>query len=174
MPGPEPAGGRAEGDLPLDRSLFDPASGLFGPAFFLATVQLRVEVCRRELRPLSLVVAEVLTGLPDGPVQPASPPVVARVVRATLRLADVAGRLADGTYGLLLEGTTEDGAIWTVSRLRLALGTRPDGRVLRAGIACYPGHALDASELLAGALDGLGAARQWNQDRVEVAPAPRG
>lgn len=174
MSGREPPEGRAEGDLPLDPSLFDPSSGLFSAPFFLATVQLRVEGCRRDLRPLSLVVAEVLTGLPDGPVQPAPPPVVARVVRATLRLSDVAGRLADGTYGLLLEGTPEDGAIWTVSRLRVALGTRPGGRVLRAGIACYPGHALDASDLLAGALDGLGAARQWNQDRVEVAPPPSG
>ena len=162
----------AEPALPVDGSLLDPTSGLFAEPFFIATAGLRLEACRRMLRPLSIAVLEVLDGVPEGPVRPASPTVVAAMVNDTLRSSDVAGRLADGCYALLLEDTSEDGAVWTVERLRRSLGTRPGGRTLRAGVACYPGHALAGPELLAAARAALDTARAWQQDRIEVAANP--
>lgn len=157
--------------LPVDHSLLDPSSGLFAEPFFLATVGWRLVACRRVLRPLALALLEVVDGLPDGPVVPSDPQVVTAMVRATLRSCDVGARLSDGAYGLMLEDTPEDGAVWAVERLRRSLGTKPGSRAVRAGVACYPGQALTSVDLVEGARAALVAARDWPQDRIEVAPA---
>lgn len=156
--------------LPVDRSLLDPSSGLFAEPFFLATVNWRLVACRRVLRPLALALLEVVDGLPDGPVVPSDPQVVTAMVRATLRSSDVGARMSDGAYGLMLEDTPEDGAVWAVERLRRSLGTKPGSRAVRAGVACYPGQALTSVDLVEGARTALAAAREWPQDRIEVAP----
>lgn len=166
---------RAAGDedpdvLPVDRSLLDPSSGLFAEPFFLATVNWRLTACRRVLRPLALALLEVVDGLPDGPVVPSDPQVVTAMVRATLRSSDVGARMSDGAFGLMLEDTPEDGAVWAVERLRRALGTKPGSRAVRAGVACYPGQALTSVDLVDGARTALATAREWPQDRIEVAP----
>jgi len=157
------------GELPIDSSLLDLVSQLYAEPFFIATVSWRLGACRRVLRPLAVVLLEVVDGLPKGPVVPSEPKVVAAMVRATLRTSDVGARLYDGTYGLMLEDTPEDGAVWAVERLRRALDAKPGSRVLRAGVACYPGQALTAVEMMAAAHRALAAARQWPQDRIEVA-----
>jgi len=36
-------------------------------------------------------------------------------------------------------------------------------------VSCYPGQALTPEDLLAGASRALAAAREWPQDRIEVA-----
>jgi hypothetical protein len=161
----------SDGALDDDPSLLDPASGLFAQPFFLSALSWRVIACRRVLRPLAFVLLEVVDGLPDGPVVPSDPKVVAAMVRTTLRTSDVAARLADGTFGLMLEDTPEDGAVWAVERLRRSLATRPGGRALRAGVACYPGQALTPTDIVRAAKVAFGTAREWSQDRVEVAPA---
>jgi hypothetical protein len=168
-PGGKGDGGDDSPRLPVDPSLLDPVSGLFGQPVFMAIVDLRVLACRRMLRPLAVAQFEVVEGLPDGPVTFANPTVVAAMLRKTLRAADVAARLSDGTFGLFLEDTPEDGAVWTLERLRRSLATRKGGRTLRAGVACYPGHALDAPGVLSAAAGALQAARSWPQDRIEVA-----
>lgn len=167
--GPTDGGGGEGTHLPIDASLVDPASGLYAQPIFLAVLEMRVTACRRMLRPLALALFEVVDGLPDGPARLADPVVVASMVKAKLRAADVAARLSDGTFGLLMEDTPEDGAVWTLERLRRALATRPGGRALRAGIACYPGHGLDAPSVLTAAATALHSARTWPQDRIEVA-----
>lgn len=159
------------GPVAVDPSLLDPVSGLYAQPFFLASLRWRLLACRRELRPLAVAIVEVVDGVPEGPVTTSDPNVVAAKVYDTLRGADVGARLGDGTYGLLLEGTPEDGAVWAVERLRRALTTRPGGRTLRAGIACYPGHALTAKELWEAVTAAFSAAREWPQDRIEVASA---
>lgn len=167
--GGESATGDTYGRLPIDASLLDPVSGLYGQALFLAMVDQRVIASRRGLLPLAVVLFEVVEGLPDGPVRPVDPRIVAKVAHATNRAADICARLSDGSFGLLLEDTPEDGAVWAVERLRRALGTKPHGRTLRAGIGCYPSHALEATDVVAGAAAALTAARCWTQDRIEVA-----
>lgn len=166
------AAGDDEGDrgwLPIDGSLLDPSGGLFAEPFFLATVSWRLIACRRVLRPLSLAIFEVVDGLPGGPVLPSDPRVVAAMVGSTLRASDIAGRMADGSYGLMLEDTPEDGAVWAVERLRRALGTKPGSRTVRAGVACYPGQALTPIEIVDAARTAFATAREWPQDRIEVA-----
>lgn len=159
-----------DGALPIDPSLLDPGSGLFTQPFFLAVLSWRVTACRRVLRPLALALVEVVDGLPDGPIVPSDPKVVTAMIRATLRTSDVCARLADGSYGLMMEDTPEDGAVWAVERLRRSLATRPGGRVLRAGVACYPGQALTPSDIVRAAEGAFASAREWPQDRIEVAP----
>jgi hypothetical protein len=159
------------GTLPVDPSLLDPSSGLYAQPFFLASLRWRLVACRRVLRPLAVSIIEVIDGLPDGPISPSDPNVVSAKVFDTLRGSDIGARLGDGSYGLLLEGTPEDGAVWAIERLRRSLVTRPGGRTMRAGVACYPGHALTATELWKAVTDAFDAARQWPQDRIEVASA---
>ncbi len=160
-----------DGALPVDSSLLDPSGGLFAEPFFLATVSWRLIACRRVLRPLSLTLLEVVDGLPDGPVVSSDPRVITAMVRATLRTSDIAARMSDGSYGLMLEDTPEDGAVWAVERLRRSLSSKPGSRTLRAGVACYPGQALTPTDILGAARAALASARQWPQDRIEVAPA---
>jgi hypothetical protein len=161
--------GADEGALSVDPSLLDPSSGLYAQPFFLAALSWRVIACRRVLRPLAFAQLEVVDGLPDGPAVASDPRVVTAMIRSTLRTADVAARLADGTYGLMLEDTPEDGAVWAVERLRRSLTTRPGGRVLRAGVACYPGQALTPTDIVVAAQRAFNTAREWPQDRIEVA-----
>jgi hypothetical protein len=168
------AGGKSDDDLPdgalaIDPSLLDPTSGLYAQPFFRAALSWRLIACRRVLRPLALAQLEVVDGLPDGQPMPTDPNVVSAMIRATLRSSDVAARLADGSYGLMLEDTPEDGAVWAVERLRRSLVTRPGGRVLRAGVACYPGQALTPTDIVAAAEVAFATAREWPQDRIEVA-----
>lgn len=160
-----------DGTLPVASSLLDPGSALFAEPFFLATVSWRLVACRRVLRPLALALLEVVDGLPGGPVVPSDPQVVTAMIRSTLRASDVAARMADGAYGLMLEDTPEDGAVWAVERLRRALGTKPGSRTVRAGVACYPGQALTPTDILGAARTAFANAREWPQDRIEVAPA---
>lgn len=160
-----------EGGLDVDPSLLEPSSGLFAQPFFLAVLSWRVIACRRVLRPLAFVQLEVVDGLPDGPALVSDPRMVTAMVRQTLRTSDIASRLGDGTYGLLLEDTPEDGAVWAVERLRRSLATRPGGRVLRAGVACYPGQALTPTDIVLATQSAFARAREWPQDRIEVAPS---
>lgn len=156
---------------PVDASLLDPVSGLYAQPFFLASLRWRMVACRRVLRPMAVAIIEVVDGLPDGPVTASDPSVVAAKLYRTLRASDIGARLGDGSYGLMMEDTPEDGAVWAVERLRRALATRPGGRTLRAGVACYPGQALTAEELWESVNDAFASARAWPQDRIEVAPS---
>ncbi len=150
-------------------SLTDEATGLFSEDYFRVAVDARIAAARRHLRPVAVVLLEVIEGLRSGAPQSAQPMLVAEMINATLREADTACRLLDGRFGLVLEDTSENGAIWTVERIRRSIAELQQGLTLRAGIACYPAHAFGSSELLQRADEALVAARDWNQDRIEVA-----
>ena len=72
---------------------------------------------------------------------------------------------------MILEDTPENGAIWTIERLRRCLAERVEQSTLWAGIACYPAHGFDSNEILGQAEIALTSARDWPQDRIEVAEA---
>ena len=152
-------------------SLTDPLTGLFNEAFFRVTLDTRVSAARRHLRPVAVVLVQVAQGVREGAPSPVSPMVVADGVRTTLRDADTACRLDDGRFALILEDTPENGAVWTVERVRRALAVEHPGQTLWAGIACYPAHAFDAWELFDRAGQALDSAQEWHQDRIEVATA---
>lgn len=162
----EPAGGTAE------NSLTDHSTGLFSQEYFDVALDARLSAARRHLRPVAVVLIDVVEGLADGSPRPAAPRAVAESISATIRDADTACRMTDGRFGLVLEDTPENGAIWTVERVRRHLSGVSTGLTLWAGVACYPAHAFDADEILAQAATALTAAREWRQDRIEVATAP--
>jgi len=79
--------------------------------------------------------------------------------------------MSDGCFALILEDTPENGAVWTVERVRRNLTSRHGHHTVWAGVACYPAHAFSTDELLDQASLALEAAREWKQDRIEVATA---
>jgi GGDEF domain-containing protein len=158
-------------DIDGEGSLTDASTGLFNEQFFRVSLDTRVSAARRHLRPVAVVLVQVSEGVREGAPSPVAPDLVAEGVRATLRDADTACRLDDGRFALILEDTPENGAVWTVERVRRALSLEKPGQTLWAGIACYPAHAFDAWELFDRAAKALDAAREWHQDRIEVATA---
>ena len=173
-PAPSPAPLRpglddASSDAEAPQALTDPATGLFNEEFFRVTLDTRVSAARRHLRPVAIVLLQVAEGVREGSSAPTAPPIVAGGIRITLRDADTACRLDDGRFALILEDTPENGAVWTVERVRRALALEHANQTLWAGIACYPAHAFDAWELFDRASQALVAAREWHQDRIEVA-----
>jgi two-component system cell cycle response regulator len=152
-----------------DGSLTDLESGLYNEEFFRVTLEARVSAARRHLRPVAVVLLQVAEGVREGAAELTAPTIVGGCVKATLRDADTACRLDDGRFALVLEDTPENGAVWTVERVRRALVVDHPGQTLWAGIACYPAHAFDATELFERAGHALEAAREWHQDRIEVA-----
>lgn len=156
------------GDDDVD-TLTDPVTGLFSESFFNVALDSRIAAARRHLRPVAVVLIDVVEGLSQGNPGPAEAHVVAEGVRLTLREADTACRLRNGHFALLLEDTPENGAIWTVERIRRRLVSLQPGLTLWAGVACYPAHAFSADEIMAAADVALTSAREWRQDRIEVA-----
>jgi GGDEF domain-containing protein len=61
--------------------------------------------------------------------------------------------------------------VWTVERIRRNLVSRFGHHTLWAGVACYPAHAFDSGELMAQVRLALETAKEWKQDRIEVAAA---
>ena len=168
-PGATPMSALAEAS---SNTLTDESTGLFSQEYFDVALDARLSAARRHLRPVAVVLVEVVEGLADGSPRPATPRAVADSISATIRDADTACRMADGRFGLVLEDTPENGAIWTVERIRRHLAGVSNGLTLWAGVACYPAHAFDAGEILSQAETALTAAREWRQDRIEVATTP--
>jgi GGDEF domain-containing protein len=91
----------------------------------------------------------------------------ALLVRRTLREADIACRVSDATFGLILEDTSEEGGVWTAERLQIGLARNKFGiRRMAAGIASYPTHGMRADEILLQARAAL--------DRACAAPPDQG
>jgi GGDEF domain-containing protein len=166
----------AELESSLTRKLDDPPAlltdeetGLLGEGYFLATVAQRISAARRHLRPVAVGLIDVIVDPTTDPSAKIEPTVVSLALADTLRDADTACRLDDGRFAVILEDTPENGAIWTIERLRRQVGEAVQQSTLWAGVACYPAHGFDSTEILAQAEQALTAARDWPQDRIEVA-----
>ncbi|MEZ5340724.1 MAG: diguanylate cyclase [Acidimicrobiales bacterium] len=153
---------------PVD-TLTDPSTGLFSESFYGVALESRIAAARRHLRPVAIVLLEVVQDLATGAGTGADAHLVAESIRVTLRDADTACRLRSGQFALLLEDTPENGAIWTVERIRRQLLTSQEGLTMWAGVACYPAHAFSSDEIMLAAETALTSAREWRQDRIEVA-----
>lgn len=152
-------------------ALMDQETGLLSQAYFQIALGSRIAAARRHLRPVAVALIEVLDGQDPAVATIAPPSRTAEAIRQTVREADTACRLDDGSFALLLEDTPENGAVWTVERVRRNLVSRYGAHTMRAGVACYPAHAFSTDELLTQAHLALRSAREWNQDRIEVAIA---
>ncbi len=155
-------------DISDTSDLADPDTGLLGERYFVITLEARVAAARRHLRPLALILVEAVHD-PTGTAPAIDATIAADAVRETLRDADTLCRLHNGRYAILLEDTPENGAIWTVERIRRRLGEQLDDVTVWAGIACYPANGFDGPEVLNRAREALDQAREWRQDRTEVA-----
>jgi two-component system cell cycle response regulator len=152
-------------------ALTDGATGLFSEGYFTVALDARIAAARRNLKPVAVVLIEVIEGLEDTAPKPADPVLVSESINTTLRESDTACRLLDGGYALVLEDTTENGAIWSVERIRRHMMSLHSGLTMWAGVACYPAHGLTTEEVLDRADLALDMAREWRQDRIEVASA---
>jgi len=152
-------------------ALTDGATGLFSEGYFTVALDARIASARRNLKPVAVVVMEIIQGLNEALPQPVDPARVAQCIKATIREADTACRLLDGGFALVLEDTAENGAIWTVERIRRSLTGADPALTMWAGVACYPAHGFTAEEILDRADLALDMAREWRQDRIEVASA---
>ena len=151
-------------------ALTDADSQLFSEAYFRVALDARIASARRHLRPVAIALIDINEGLATAS-SPAPPSRAAESIRQTVRDADTACRLADGTFAIILEDTPENGAVWTVERVRRNLVSRFGNHTMWAGVACYPAHAFSTDELLDQARQALASAKEWKQDRIEVAIA---
>jgi len=159
-------------DRPDDlATLTDQDSQLFSEAYFRVALDARIASARRHLRPVAIALIDIYEGLAGSGAGPANPGRAADSIRETVRDADTACRLADGTFAIILEDTPENGAVWTVERVRRNLVSRFGSHTMWAGVACYPAHAFSSDELMEQARLALTSAKEWQQDRIEVAIA---
>ena len=166
------AGSARPATNPTDtRLLADPETNLFSEAYFRVALDARIASARRHLRPVAVALVEVVEGSGNPGSPEADATKVTGSIRQTLRDADTACRMADGCFALILEDTPENGAVWTVERIRRNLTSRFGQHTMWAGVACYPAHAFSTDELLDQASLALESAREWKQDRIEVATA---
>ncbi len=151
--------------------IVDPSTGLFTEVYFRAVVEARVAAARRHLRPLALVLLEITQLDKDKERSEADPIAVASALLETLRDSDTACQTSKGLYAVVLEDTPENGAVWTVERIRRAIAEEQADVTVWAGVACYPAHAFEVRDLVGKASEALEAATEWHQDRIEVAVA---
>ncbi|MCH7789818.1 MAG: diguanylate cyclase [Acidobacteria bacterium] len=160
---------RVQAELDMDGSILDAETGLFNEHYFSVSAHTRIAAARRHLRPVSIVLLQLVKSIETPYESSADPLTVTDSIRATLRDSDTACRLEDGRFALLLEDTPETGAVWTVERFRRHLSARCEDVTMWAGVACYPAHAFDRDRLLEQAAGALDSAKDWRQDRIEIA-----
>ena len=149
----------------------DPETGVFTQVFFDASLGKRISAARRGLRPLTVAMVEVVERVGEPDMAQTAPKPIAEILTDTLREADTVARMDSGVFAVLLEDTPENGAIWTLERIRRKISEDLPGCTVRAGMSCYPAYAFDATQLVEQSLAALDAAREWRQDRIEVTTA---
>ncbi len=145
--------------------LNDPESGLRSEAYLRVALESRLASARRHLRPVALALMATTEESDGGDAVRQ----MTESLLETIRDSDIACRMNEGIFAVILEDTPENGAVWTVERVRRNLVSHFGHHTLWAGVACYPAHALEADELLTQSQIALLAAKEWNQDRIEVA-----
>lgn len=152
---PEPAMPAVE---PEPWSLVDPETGVPDGRFFELAVASHVLTAKRQLWPMSVVLLEVQpwddlrrADVMGGFVQ---------LVRQTLRDADVLCKLGPNSFGVVLDDTTEAGGVGAAERVQAA--SAAEGLAVFAvvaGVASYPAHGLEASDIVFRARAALARAR---------------
>jgi GGDEF domain-containing protein len=146
--------------------LVDAETGLLDGRYFSVVLEQRVAAARRKLQPLALMLIEIDDRHPSRLTFVEQ----AAVVCDTLREADSSCRIGATRLGLILEESTEFGAVFAIERVRMAVNQAGgDEEHLWAGVAGYPTHALDAKQLLERAELALERARDSGRGWVRVA-----
>lgn len=135
-----------------DETVIDTLTGLPDRRFFDVAVDGRVAAARRHLWPVSIVLLQCgFDGDASVNQEAREKSLVSfsKLMRQTLREADIACRLGEDRFGLILEDTSEEGGVWTAERLQIALA-HDDSAIKRlvAGVAAYPTHGLFAKDVM--------------------------
>jgi len=147
-------------------SIIDPSSGLFSEAFLRASLPTRVATARRAMKQLGLITIRVNTH--DGSTPDPGP--AGGLIRETLRDSDTGVLLDDGRFALLLEFTPVEGCVIIANRLADRLREAQPGHTMAVGIASYPVHAINATELLQASARASRQAEDNEAGAVVVAP----
>jgi two-component system cell cycle response regulator len=151
--------------------LTDADTGLHNEGYFTVVLAARIAASRRSLTPLAVVILEAVQGLDGGSVRLVEPRSVASALSAAVGDSGTVFRLLDGSFAAMLDDTDDSGAIFVVQQARSALVAEAPAATVWAGVACYPAHGLTSDEVLDRADLALDRAREWRQDRIEVATA---
>ena len=153
-------------------SIRETVTGLPGERIFEVILERKVALARRTLKPLSIVLFKIDRFSSFALyLQEQAMRVSSRLVIATLRDSDTVCHVGPGVIGAILDETSESGAVWAADRIRRAALDTPARDVvsLSAGVACYPSHSMDATELLTLGAAALESALVLGPSRIEVA-----
>ncbi len=165
---------RSESESDLDNSILDPVSGLPDRRFFTIALDRKVALARRTLKPLAVGLFQIDNYSSFAPyLRDHAVRVLSRVVQNTMRDSDTVCHIDEALIAVVLDDTSDTGAVWAADRIRRALLDTPakDIVTMSAGLACYPSHAMDAKALLEESNQALAAARSVGPGRIEVAKA---
>jgi diguanylate cyclase (GGDEF)-like protein len=143
--------GSGDRTKPTGESVIDSVTELPDGRFFEVAVEGRVAAARRHLWPVSIVLLQLGFDRDNNSEEVRNKSLVsfANMMRQTLREADIACRIDENTFGLILEDTSEEGGVWTAERLQIALSHEVTNiRRLVAGVAAYPTHGLFSKDVL--------------------------
>lgn len=137
----------------------DPITGLMNESFFSGIVGPKVATARRRLWPVSIVLLHVMIS-PTSDTEGTEDEALASfssLIITTIRESDVACRIGPRTFALILDDTDEDGGAWAAERIQLAQARLSDRRILKvsAGVASYPSHGIEPTEILSRAKEAL-------------------
>lgn len=119
-------------------------------AYFLRALQDRVSLARRRLEPVALALLAL-----EGAGRPQARELSINL-RDTVRESDLVCLLGSDEVAIVFDGVAASGGLQAVERVWNALGdSGQDPAKVRAGVACYPTHALDASDLFSRASHAL-------------------
>ena len=158
-------------------ALVDETTSLFGPSAFRMIFHKEVARASRFKEPLSLVMLDLddFKRINDQYGHPVGDQVLAgvgRVLRSTLRAADIAARLGGEEFAALLPRTKLDQLRPLLERIRIAIAEQRPGLppiTASIGAASYPEHGSSARELIVRADDALYAAKRDGKNRVAIA-----
>ena len=158
-------------DSGLD-SITDSVTGLPDSRVFTVVLERKIALARRTLKPLSIIYFEVENFDSFAPyIQEHALRSTSRVIANSVRESDTICGLGHSVLAVVLDATSEAGAIWAADRVRKANSEAPSRDVvsLSAGVACYPSHAMEALDLMEAAKDACLRAQAHGRGRIEVA-----
>src|SRR4051812_48448898 len=155
----------------------DPLTGLLNRRGFQDVFDLELERSRRSGRPCALLVGDLdhfkrvndLLGHPAGDERLQR---FARLLTRGKRRIDAAARMGGEEFSLLLPETDEHGAYVIAERLRMsvrdAFSTDQVALTASFGVAAYPSHGVDGTQLLQAADQALYVAKELGRDRTAI------
>lgn len=153
-------------------SITEAITGLPDGRVFTVMLERKVALARRTLKPVSVIFFEIDEFNSFAPyIREHAMRVISRVITNTLRESDTVCGVGAGALGVLLDDTSEAGAIWAANRIRQANAEAPSSDVvsLSAGVACYPTHAMDGEDLIDAARAACERALEHGPGRIQVA-----